>query len=91
MSVSNLLLNFSPVTLNGEGKHTVGFRAFDAEVLSELRRTFSETHVFRANREDDTIIDIPTVAGAEPLSDKTETIDLHNEWRYWPALLNAAL
>ena len=91
MSTSNLMLNFAPVTLSGETTLNIGYRAYDEGRLNELRAEFGQTHVFKRDGKDDTIIEIPVAAGAEPLSDKCVEIDLKEKRRYWGPLLNAAL
>ena len=91
MGSKNLKLNFAPVGLRGDTEIHVGFCPFDVDILASLRKEFGETHVFRTHREDDTIIDIPVVQAAEPLSDKTMELDLKETHCYWAALLNAAL
>ena len=91
MSGENLKLNFASVSLSGDTEIHVGFRPFESDILSSLRKEFGETHVFRTDRENDTIIDIPVAQGAEPLSDKTMEIDLQETHWHWAALLNAAL
>lgn len=91
MSGKNIKLNFAPVGLTGETIIRVGYRTFEKDILGELRKEFAETHVFRTDRQDDTIIDIPVVQGAEPLSDKVMEIDLQETHWHWAALLNAAL
>ena len=69
----------------------VGCRAYKKEELDGLRTEFAETHVFRRDGRNDTIIEIPVAAGAEPLSDKSLVIDLQDHFRLWNSLLNAAL
>ena len=46
---------------------------------------------FKRDVRNDTIIEIPVVAGAEPLSAKRMKIDLKEKWWYWAPLFNAAL
>ena len=91
MSNADLSLNFAPVTLKGDSLVNIGYRSFHAAELQELRSEFSGTHVFRRDGRDNTILDIPVVAGHEPLSDKVMEIDLAREFRLWPLLLDAAL
>tara|TARA_R110000765_G_scaffold252568_2_gene353840 strand:+ start:7878 stop:10301 length:2424 start_codon:yes stop_codon:yes gene_type:complete len=91
MSLGNLLLNFMPISLSGETVLNVGYRPYDADVLRHLKSEFATTHVFRRDRTDDTIIDIPVVPGAEPLADKVTELDLAETWWNWTPLLNAAL
>ena len=55
------------------------------------RAEFGQTHVFKRDGKDDTIIEIPVAAGAEPLSDKSMEIDLKERRWYWGPLFNAAL
>ncbi len=91
MSGNNLRLNFAPVKITGETIIQVGYRSFEKDILSDLRREFAKTHVFRTDRQDDTIIDIPVVPGAEPLSDKVIELDLRETHWHWPSLMNAAI
>ena len=91
MSTANLTLNLAPVTLTGETTLDIGYRPYAKDRLHSLRTEFGQTHVFKRDGKDDTIIEIPVVAGAEPVSDKRMEIDLkENRW-YWGPLLNAAL
>ena len=91
MSGNNLRLNFAPVKITGETIIQVGYRSFEKDILSDLRREFAKTHVFRTDRQDDTIIDIPVVPDAEPLSDKVMELDLKETHWHWPSLMNAAI
>lgn len=91
MSKHTLSLNFSPVCLSGETTINVGYRPYHEDVLRDLRAEFGATHVFKREREDDTIIDIPVADGVEPLADKVLEIDLAQSRRFWAPLLNAAL
>lgn len=91
MSGHSLLLNFLPIELAGETKVRVGSRAYDEEILRDLRREFGETHIFKRSYDDNTIIEIPIVPDAEILSDMAFDIDLADAWWYWKPLLNAAL
>ena len=84
-------MNFSPVALEGDTYLNVGYRQYDEDVLRDLRAEFGTTHVFKREWEDNTIVDIPVVEGAEPLADKISEIDLAQTHRYWAPLLNAAL
>ena len=91
MSISNLMLNFAPVTLTGETTVNIGYRPYARDRLHDLRAEFGQTHVFKRDGKDDTIIEIPVAVGAQPISDKCMKIDLkENRW-YWGSLLNAAL
>ena len=91
MSISNLILNFAPVTLSGETTLNIGCRPYAKDRLNDLRAEFGQTHVFKRDGKDDTIIEIPVAAGAEPLSDKSMEIDLKERRWYWGPLFNAAL
>ena len=91
MSISNLLLNFSPVALSGKTTLTIGYGPYEKGRLNELRAEFVQTHVFKRDGKDNRIIEIPVAAGAEPLSDKSMEINLKEKWWYWGPLLNAAL
>ena len=85
------MLNFAPVTLSVETTLNVGYRSYEKDTLNDLRAEFAQTHVFKRDGKDNRIIEIPVVAGAEPLSDKCMEVDLKENWRYWGLLLNAAL
>ena len=91
MSISNLMLNFAPVTLAGKTTLNVGYRPYEKDMLNDLRAEFAQTHVFKRDGKDNRIIEIPVSAGAEPLSDKSMEVDLKQSWWYWGPLLNAAL
>ena len=91
MSLSNLTLNFAPVTLTGDTTLNIGYRPYTEDGLNELRAKHGPTHVFKRDGTNDTIIDIPVAAGTEPLSDKSMAVDLKERPRYWGPLLNAAL
>ena len=85
------MLNFAPVTLTGDTRLNVGYRPYTEDGLNELRTTHGPTHVFKRDGKNDTIIDIPVAAGAEPLSDTSMEIDIKESWWYWGPLLRAAL
>ena len=87
----NLLLNFAPVSLSGDTVIDVGYQPYEDELLIRLRNNYRGTHVFRRDYDNNTIIDIPVVSGSKPLSSKIMEIDLLEEWKYWPMLLNEAL
>ena len=91
MSISNLMLNFAPVTLSGETILDVGYRRYDKDMLKELRAEYAQTHVFKRDGKNNRIIEIPVASGAVPLSDKCMEVDLKESWWYWAPLLNAAL
>ena len=91
MSISNLMLNFAPVSLSGETILNVGYRRYNRNALYELRAEFAQTHVFKRDGRNNRIIEIPVAAGAVPLSDKCMEVDLKENWWYWGPLLNAAL
>ena len=91
VSISNLMLNFALVTLTGETTLNIGYRPYTKDRLHDLRAEFGQTHVFKRDGKNDTIIEIPVVTGAEPVSDKRMEIDLKETWWYWGPLLNAAL
>ena len=91
MPISNLMLNFAPVTLAGQTKLTIGHRHYEKDTLNGLRAEFAETHVFKREVKEDRIIEIPVAAGAEPLSGERMEVDLRENWWYWAPLLNAAL
>ena len=58
----------------------VGYRPYEKDMLNDLRAEFAQTHVFKRDGKDDRIIEIPVVAGAEPLSDKSMEVDLGEAW-----------
>ena len=89
VSISNLMLNFALVTLTGETTLNIGYRPYTKDRLHDLRAEFGQTHVFKRDGKNDTIIEIPVVTGAEPVSDKRMEIDLKETWWYWGPLLNA--
>jgi hypothetical protein len=91
MPRSNLRLNFAPITLTGELSIKVGHRAYDAELLRELRTRHRETHVVYFDRRSNVILDIPVVPSANPISTNQKTVDLAKDFWLWPSLLNAAL
>ena len=63
MSISNLMLNFAPVTLAGETALNIGYRPYSRDKLHNLRAEFAHTHVFKRDGKNDTIIEIPIVVG----------------------------
>ena len=91
MSISNLVLNFAPVTLTGQTRLNVGHRPYEKDTLNDLRAEFAETHVFKREGKENRIIEIPVAPSAEPLSDERTEVDLRESWWYWAPLLNAAL
>ena len=91
VSISNLMLNFAPVTLSGQTSLTVGYRHYEKDTLDDLRAEFPQTHVFKREGKENRIIEIPVAAAAEPLSDKRMEVDLKERRWYWAPLLNAAL
>ena len=91
MSILNLLLNFAPVTLTGNTSLHIGCRPYTEDRLNDLRAEHWQTHVFKREAKDDTIIDIPVAPGAEPLGNITMEVDLKDRWWYWRPLLRAAL
>src|SRR5690606_31703752 len=82
-------INFAPLTIDGEAGAVIGRQPYEQERLAELRRDFSETHVFQ--RDDETIIDVPVAPDQDPLGDVREEVDLARYRRLWPALFSAAL
>ena len=91
VSISNLTLNFALVTLTGQTTLNIGYRPYQKDRLHDLRTEFGQTHVFKRDGKNNTIIEFPVVAGAEPVSDKRMEIDLKKNRPYWGPLLNAAL
>src|SRR5262245_42343700 len=89
--MSNYTLNFAPITLSGETTIFVGTQPYSKEALDELRQHYRATHVFRRRGKDDVIVDIPIAAGAKPLGNLQEEIDLSQSKEYWPQLISAAL
>lgn len=88
--MSQLSLNFAPLTLVGETSVLVGRQPFDAERLAELRAEFIQSHIFHRSGNDATIMDFP-IADATPLGNLQEKIDLSRERRFWSTLLSASL
>ncbi len=86
-----LLLNFAPVSLEGETRFFAGRSVYSEERLRGLRAEFFQTHVFRRDHENDDILDIPIAARAEPISDKQEEIDLDTDRYLLPMLVREAL
>ena len=91
VSLSNLLLNFAPVTLTGDTTQTVGQRPYDKNRLNDLRAEYGSTHVFKRDGRSNTIIDIPVTDGATPLADDRIELNLKDSWWCWGPLLRAAL
>ena len=91
MSISHLALNFASVRLSGETTVVVGYRGYNKEQLDGLRGEFAETHVFKRDGRNETIVEIPVAEGAEPLSDKRMVIDLQDQYQLWRSLFSAAL
>ena len=91
MSINALCLNFSPIRLTGNTRLSVGHRPYDEQTLRDYRSEFGDTHVFKRDRQDNVIVDIPVVEGATPLADKVVEIDLKEAHWFWAPLLNAAL
>src|SRR5262249_52841440 len=89
--MSQLSLNFAPLSITGNTSVLVGRQPFEVERLADLRAEFVETHVFHRSGVDDSIIDIPIAEDAVPLGNLRETIDLLQERRLWPVLLAASL
>lgn len=61
------MLNFAPIELRGHTEVLVGRQSYSADRLRELRREFYKTHIFQRIGADETIIDIPVVAGVTPV------------------------
>ncbi|WOH61793.1 hypothetical protein [Bradyrhizobium sp. BWC-3-1] len=89
--MSNYTLNFAPISLSGKTTIFVGTQPYSKEGLHELRQQYRNSHVFRRRGMDDTIVDIPVAAGAEPLGNLQEEVDLSQAKEHWPQLLSAAL
>ncbi|NKM99771.1 argonaute/piwi family protein [Rhizobium leguminosarum] len=87
----NLMINFAPLNVTGNTKVEIGRQPFDSDRLRDLRREFSETHVFRRDGKTDAIVDIPIVDGSSPLGNIREHVDLCHEHRLWPELFRASL
>ncbi|WP_291990922.1 hypothetical protein [Luteitalea sp.] len=90
-AMTNLTINFAPISVTGATKVLAGRQAYDRDRLRDLRRAFSATHVLTRRREGDVIVDIPVVDGHKPLGILTEELDLSQERWLWPALFEAAL
>jgi hypothetical protein len=89
--MSRYTLNFVPIELAGNTEILVGRQSYSADRLPELRREFGGTHVFQRMSMEDAIVDIPVVAGAQPIGNLQELIDLRRTQGFWSALLSAAL
>jgi len=89
--MTNYTLNFAPIELQGNTEILVGRQFYSADRLRELRREFYKTHIFQRLGAEDAIIDIPVVAGAAPIGNIQEHIDLKKTQGIWSALLSAAL
>lgn len=76
--------------MEGQTVIDVGFQTYTPEKLQQLRRKYGHSHIFKRDK-DDTILDVPVVNGAKPLSDKVMEIDLKYESKLWSSLLNASL
>jgi hypothetical protein len=87
----NYTLNFAPISLGGKTTIFVGTQPYNKEGLHELRQQYRDTHVFRRRGIDDAIVDIPVAAGAVPLGNLQEEVDLSHAKEHWPQLLSAAL
>jgi len=85
------MLNFAPIELRGHTEVLVGRQSYSADRLRELRREFYKTHIFQRIGADETIIDIPVVAGVAPVGNLTERIDLGKMLGVWSGLLAAAI
>jgi hypothetical protein len=89
--MTNYTLNFAPIELHGDTEVFVGRQSYNAERLHELRREFHKTHIFQRFGAEDAIIDIPIVAGAAPVGNIQEHIDLNKMRGMWSPLFSAAL
>ncbi|HLG82385.1 MAG TPA: Piwi domain-containing protein [Bradyrhizobium sp.] len=89
--MSNYTLNFAPISFSGKTTIFVGTQPYSKESLHELRQQYRNTHVFRRRGIDNTIVDIPVAAGAEPLGNLQEEVDLSQAKEHWPQLVSAAL
>jgi hypothetical protein len=87
----NLYLNFVPVTLVGESVISAGCQPFDDVLLKQLRKDYSQTHIFKRNFRNNTIIDVPVATGANPVANNTIELNLSKERKFLPDLLKAAL
>jgi len=87
--MAKLTLNFAPLSLEGATTVLIGSQSYDAERLADLRSSFRTTHVFR--RDGDMVLDIPVAAGAKPLGNVTQQVDLAKERKLWPGLMQATL
>lgn len=89
--MTNITINFAPISIRGAPKVLVGRQIYDRDRLRELRREFATTHVLMRRREGNVIVDVPVVHGQVPLGNLTEELDLSQEHWLWPALFEAAL
>lgn len=89
--MSKLTLNFAAISLSGKTAVLTGRQTYSKERFEELRREFSDTHVFRRDHSDNVIVDIPINSDNDPIGKLQEEVDLSKEWRFVPALFAAAL
>jgi hypothetical protein len=90
-TMSRHTLNFAPVTLKCGSDVLIGRQPYTAERLTALRAEFYATHVFHRDGKRDVILDIPVLAGQQPIGNVEERIDLTKRLDLWPALLSEAL
>ncbi|WP_088347300.1 MULTISPECIES: hypothetical protein [Rhodomicrobium] len=89
--MSNYTINFAPIGIQGETQVLIGRQPYAKERLETLRREFHETHVFRRDGAENSIVDIPIVIGQSPLANIREEVDLAKTPALWPPLFSAAL
>ncbi|HEX3666794.1 MAG TPA: hypothetical protein VHU23_16335 [Rhizomicrobium sp.] len=87
----NLVINFAPISLEGDANVLVGVHGFNADLLKELRAAHYTTNVFFCDRKENVIFDIPVTKDAKPVANRARTIDLAKMPWLWSALLNEAL
>lgn len=89
--MSKYELNFAPIGLTGETATLIGRQPYNLDRLNELKSEFADSHVFRRDGFNDSIIDIPIIAGRDPIGNIQEEVDLRYQHWLLPTLLSAAL
>ena len=89
--MTNYTLNFAPIELRGNTEILVGRQSFSADRLRDLRGEFYKTHTFQRLGAEDVILDVPIAAGAAPIGNVQEQMDLKKAQGLWSTLLSAAL
>ena len=90
-TMAKYTINFAPVDLTGRTRILVGRQPFDATKLEELRSNFNDTHVFRRDGVDNSIVDIPIVSDQAPIGQCKQELDLLENKKFLVPLLSASL